>query len=90
MRYIAAWQETGGTADGGTAGGSWVPMDWQQARDTLASQLARSLSRWSGPATRPAYERALAEMREAAEPRNGGLEWRLPRYELSLIRETPG
>jgi hypothetical protein len=81
--YEAAWAEY--DMPGGNAGGALVPMAWEQARDTLAAELERNLDRWPGVhGDRAAYERALAEIRDAPEPASGGRSWALTYHVLSI------
>ena len=86
MRYIAAWSDWQG------AGGSWAPAAWEQARGTLAGQLARNLDRWPGSGKRDqaAYALVLTELLrdDVPEPRPGtGWARRLAFHELTITPE---
>jgi hypothetical protein len=85
VRYTAAWREIGADRP---AGGSWVPMEFEEARRTLADQLARNISRWSQPQDQQwRYQAVLDEIRKIGEPRGPSWTWTLPRHELTLAKE---
>jgi hypothetical protein len=84
MKYVAAWRETSRQTGGGA--GSWVPMEFGDARATLAGQLRRNLDHWSGAIPghvkgyRDQYEEALARLEEATGPIVLTLRW----HEVSI------
>ena len=82
--YVAAFREIGTDRP---AGGSWVPMPFEEARRVLADQLGRSIERWSRPQDQQwRYQAVLEEIRSIGEPHGPGWTWILPRHELSLTR----
>lgn len=83
--WVAKWSEVNHPL--GNAGGSWLPMSFVQARDTLSDILERNLDRWSG-SDRAAYERALTDLQAASEPSGRGFTITLPRHVLTLTREA--
>lgn len=72
------------------AAGSWYPMPFEKARDTLVDQLSRNLGLWTlgmddGP--QHDYSTALWEMARETEPASGILSWRLRDHWLTITRE---
>jgi hypothetical protein len=71
------------------AAGSWMPMPWDKARDTLADQISRCADLWSGhdERLRASYEEAASRIRSLGEPETAyefGLS--LPFHFVSIVR----
>jgi hypothetical protein len=86
-KYVASWSEK----DQPWVGGSWNPLPFDQARDTLAAQLERNLDKWSGYYSsedeKAAYQRVLSILLEVQEPElRRGLSWSAGRHEFSITR----